>query len=152
MAKKCIKCELSIPNRIDIDGISKRLYYRKYCLTCSPYKSHNTRKLHLPLKNTSYTIIDKKYWEKNKTNKLLYRKKMKLEYIQLLGGKCVVCGYNKCPEVLTFHHTNPLNKLFPISGSHSRSKEAVLNEVKKCVLLCQNCHGELHSGVLISVR
>ena len=55
------------------------------------------------------------------------------------------CGYNRCNRALTFHHLR--DKSFIISGSHTRSWEAILEELKKCVLLCQNCHNELHDGL-----
>lgn len=57
-----------------------------------------------------------------------------------------MCGYSKCKEALDFHHVNPNEKDFNISGSHSRSWEKIELELKKCVLLCANCHREIHSG------
>ena len=73
------------------------------------------------------------------------RKKIRLKAIALAGGKCVKCGYNKYPEVLEFHHTNPLEKDFNISKKgHCRSWERVSEEIKKCILLCANCHREVH--------
>lgn len=65
-------------------------------------------------------------------------------FIDLLGGKCSKCGYNKCINALCFHHIN--NKKFTLDVANLRSKNLkVLNiEIKKCILLCSNCHMEYH--------
>lgn len=74
--------------------------------------------------------------------KRLERKKQMIEY---KGGKCIRCGYNKCPDALDFHHRNPDEKEFSISR-YGRSCSVVKwkKELDKCDLLCRNCHAELH--------
>jgi 5-methylcytosine-specific restriction endonuclease McrA len=73
------------------------------------------------------------------------RKQIRLKAIEHLGGKCMHCGYSKYPEVLEFHHKNPKEKDFNLSAKgHCRSWERVMEEIKKCLLLCANCHRELH--------
>ena len=62
------------------------------------------------------------------------------------GGSCVRCGYNKCLKALEFHHINPSQKDFTISNDHFRLQEAI-KESKKCILICSNCHKELHDGL-----
>ena len=62
------------------------------------------------------------------------------------GGKCVRCGYNKCLSALDFHHKDPTKKDFGISDDNVKLKEAV-KEVKKCILICSNCHREFHAGL-----
>lgn len=62
------------------------------------------------------------------------------------GGKCIRCGYNKCLSALEFHHKDPTKKDFGISDDNMRLKEAV-EEVKKCILICSNCHREFHAGL-----
>ena len=70
------------------------------------------------------------------------RKKRLVEH---LGGKCVQCEYDKCPAALDFHHINPEEKEFRLSGSKMRRKfETLVKEAEKCMLLCANCHRELH--------
>lgn len=75
-----------------------------------------------------------------------WRKRTKLKLIDYKGGKCQVCGYNKCTAALEFHHVNPEEKDFGISGC-SRSFENLKAEVDKCVLVCSNCHKEIHAGI-----
>ncbi len=74
------------------------------------------------------------------------RKKIREKAIEYLGGKCQICGYDKCTEALEFHHLNDSNKDFGISsGGHARSWERVKSELEKCMLLCANCHREVHA-------
>ena len=79
----------------------------------------------------------------DKTQKGLNRKK---ELVDYLGGKCEKCGYNKNYASLTFHHKDITTKSFPISGRNLTDKplETLYLEVDKCILLCHNCHSELH--------
>ena len=56
---------------------------------------------------------------------------------------CAICGYNKCTAALSFHHVNPQNKLYQIS-SRTVSKENIVDELNKCIVVCANCHMELH--------
>ncbi len=71
----------------------------------------------------------------------------KLEIINKLGGKCSHCNYNKNLAALTFHHSDPKLKEFKLDvrSLSNRKIEKVLVEIDKCVLLCHNCHSELHN-------
>lgn len=62
------------------------------------------------------------------------------------GGQCQRCGYDKCLKALEFHHLDPNKKDFTISNDHFHLKDAV-EESKKCVLICANCHRELHDNL-----
>lgn len=76
------------------------------------------------------------------------RRKRKLKLVEEAGGKCQRCGYDKCTAALQFHHVNPEEKTFGISGSGvTRSLETQLNEISKCILLCANCHAEEHADI-----
>lgn len=85
--------------------------------------------------------------ERYRERKRLARKTFMLKLKQEHGGKCSKCGYNKNFAALCFHHTND-NKEHEISDlvKSSRLKLAKV-EAKKCVLLCSNCHIELHNPV-----
>lgn len=64
------------------------------------------------------------------------------------GGKCVLCGYQRCPAALEFHHPIPGEKDFAISvRGLTRSWERIKVEIDKCVLVCANCHREIHAGI-----
>lgn len=73
------------------------------------------------------------------------RRKLKRQAIEYKGGACQKCGYNKCPGALIFHHLDPKQKDFGISAQgKTRSFEKIKPELDKCILLCQNCHAEIH--------
>lgn len=72
------------------------------------------------------------------------RKILKQKAVLFLGGKCSICGYNKCLAALDFHHINPDEKEFIITN-RIRSWAKIEKELKKCVLVCSNCHRELHN-------
>jgi len=77
------------------------------------------------------------------------RQQIRLKSIDYKDGCCQACGYNRCLEALEFHHRNPEKKDFGISEKgYTRSWERVKQELDKCVLLCANCHRELHAGKL----
>lgn len=77
------------------------------------------------------------------------RQNIKLRAIEYKGGKCICCGYNKSVRSLTFHHVDPNEKEFGIGGrGQTRSWEKIKKELDKCVLVCANCHGEIHEGIL----
>jgi hypothetical protein len=71
----------------------------------------------------------------------------KAKMIEYKGGKCLICGYNRCNRALTFHHLDPSKKDFNFAGSHTKKWLWIQQELDKCVLLCQNCHCEVHAGV-----
>jgi len=73
--------------------------------------------------------------------------RVKKELIKYKGEVCMLCGYNKCLEALHFHHINPFEKSFNISEKATFSQE-VREELDKCVLLCANCHIEVHAGLI----
>lgn len=77
------------------------------------------------------------------------RRKVKTLLIQEFGGKCKVCGYDKCQEALQFHHLNPSNKEFGISKEGvTRSYDKALTEARKCILVCANCHFEIENRII----
>lgn len=80
----------------------------------------------------------------NKISSTNRRNKLKQQAINFLGGKCQLCGYDKCPAALEMHHIDPMEKEFTISKSSSWNK--IKPELMKCVLLCSNCHRETHAG------
>lgn len=81
---------------------------------------------------------------KNKAAVSRRRKKVKQLALDYKGGKCSRCGYVKCLGALVFHHTTN-DKEFNISlYGHCRSWERVKAELDKCILVCTNCHAEIH--------
>lgn len=77
------------------------------------------------------------------------RDHIKLLALAYKGNRCQCCGYNKCVSALEFHHINPEQKDFAIgSRGYTRSWNKVKSELDKCVLVCSNCHREIHANIL----
>lgn len=75
-----------------------------------------------------------------------WRHKTKQDLVDGYGGRCYICGYGTCNEALEIHHINPEEKDFSFGYvmAHATSREKLANEAIKCVLLCSNCHKEVH--------
>lgn len=72
------------------------------------------------------------------------RDNVKLQAIAYKGGKCSVCGYDRCIAALEFHHIDPKTKSFGIAQQgQTRSWDRVQEELDKCILVCANCHREI---------
>jgi hypothetical protein len=80
---------------------------------------------------------------------------LKKGMVDRLGGKCIYCGFNKYQSALDFHHvgekTHEIGRLFndAAGAPNGKARRLLEEEVKKCVLVCSNCHKGLHSGELI---
>ena len=160
--KNCKKCKRPIPCRVWIDGRMRTINNRTYCLQCSPFGSHNTKQIHISMgisgdRECICEICKKPYiFNRKKANSSKRcnscyvkdrRRKLKEYAIKLKGGKCVKCGYDGCFASLDFHHLDPKEKEFGISGNNF-SKKRIEEEIKKCILVCKNCHGEIETGII----
>jgi hypothetical protein len=79
-----------------------------------------------------------------------WRRRWKRRIIEAMGDKCAACGYDRSEHALQLHHLDPKKK--EISFSFLRSQPMAAHkqeqELKKCVLVCSNCHYEIHAGIL----
>ena len=73
--------------------------------------------------------------------------KRKLFLVGELGGECSICGYKKNSSALDLHHLNPSEKSFALDlrSLSNRKQSKIDEEIKKCILLCRNCHSEIHN-------
>lgn len=89
--------------------------------------------------------------EKRRANSLAIKKIC----IERLGGVCNICKNKYLSQAMCFHHIDESTKKFKISDKIQQYKDApkkffkggcneIYNELNKCVLLCNNCHSELH--------
>lgn len=87
--------------------------------------------------------INAKYSKLKMRESYQRRKKKAVEY---KGGKCTRCGYSRSLAALEFHHPDPEVKDHGfVSGRHVlRPWDKQRAELDKCVLLCANCHREVH--------
>lgn len=71
---------------------------------------------------------------------------LKFKAVEYKGGKCEICGYDRNYSALEFHHLDPTQKDFGIAADgYSKSWEHTKEELDKCILVCANCHRELHN-------
>lgn len=172
--KTCKRCQQKFPYRfVTDDGKTHTVNQRLFCFECSPFKTHNTKDItkypksetingityktcrgcHKKLPYQEEFFYMKSEWGKSRALcKICSRKSkntrnsaLKQWAVDLLGGKCCICGYNKCLWALDFHHTDPTQKDFSISSKKMKSE--IEKELKKCRLVCRNCHSEVHAGV-----
>jgi hypothetical protein len=81
------------------------------------------------------------------------RRRVKLALVEAAGGACRLCGYDRYPGALQFHHLDPAQKAFAIADRGvARSLERALAEARKCVLVCANCHAEIEGGIATMPR
>ena len=170
--KTCQLCNSSIPTYTIINGKRRNLCKRKYCLVCTPFGSHNTKQLN---KKTSPIIIldtkecpkcnneypKNKFYTKptgelycyckecTKVQAVTRQRLLKTTCINYMGGKCIICGYDKCNAALEFHHLDPQKKEFSISQKSTGSFDVIKPELDKCILVCCRCHSEIHSGISV---
>ena len=78
-----------------------------------------------------------------------WRRRTKERIVQAFGGACGICGYNKCTDSLALHHLNPKEKDFSLGKIRANiiSWQRIVLELRKCVMICHNCHSEVHNGI-----
>ena len=109
---------------------------RKTCFECTPQRNtYSSREEYQKARRKSVAI--------NVKNK---RKRLKQDAVAYKGGKCERCGYDKCIDALEFHHLDATQKDFGISAKgYTRAWSKVKEELDKCVMVCANCHREIHN-------
>lgn len=146
--RSCRKCGNPIPVSIRVDGKIKSLQNRKFCLDCSPYGHHNTSSTHPIPKGEQRKRGEK---EKEIVRLSLYKRALqrKVQLIEMSGGGCSLCGYKKNRQALSFHHLDRSTKKFGLSLNNlwSKSWEEIVEEWKKCDLVCLNCHAEIENAL-----
>lgn len=164
------KSSYEIAKEVGKSQTTVKYWLKKHGLKTN-YKTHSTIKVINDHKICTYCNINKPlsdYHIKDKATKRLNNKcklcfnneakermlAAKIMFINYKGGQCISCGYNKCIAALEFHHLDPMEKDFEISNYKINTKNVktldanIKNELDKCVLLCANCHREIHNGLL----
>lgn len=100
-------------------------------LYCSDFCRNENRRLNPDRKSYQVEYVSER------------RRETKAKAIEYLGGACSVCGYDKCQGAMDFHHKDPSEKDINIAANH-RSWNKIKQELDKCILVCSNCHREIH--------
>lgn len=123
-----LQCSKKVANKLGLCHVTVKKYLKDY-LTKRIYHTKETKK-----KAVCQSVIS-------------CRKKNKQRLVEYKGGKCIICGYNKCNRALEFHHLDRNNKSFSISNTNIKY-EKLQAEVDKCILVCSNCHCEIEDGLI----
>ena len=105
------------------------------CLSCNRFFNYKRKAGGSKIKCNSCHVNDRRF-------------KIRTKILNMYGNKCSICSYDKYKSALQFHHIDPSKKSFQISGAHSRSWKSIQDELKKCILICSNCHAGIHEGTL----
>lgn len=90
----------------------------------------------------------KKYYQENphkleerkaKEKKRYYRRMHWIAWYKVKKG-CEFCGYNSQAVALQFDHRDPHTKEFHITTRLMHNLKKLFNEIRKCRILCANCH------------
>jgi hypothetical protein len=127
--KQCNKCKQELSFSEFHKNSRKKDGYQDYCKSCKKE-------------------YDKKQWVKHSDKwKPHYASKAQETrnwFNELRANEsCAKCGDDRY-YVIDYHHTNPAEKDIEVTQALKYSRKKVLNEIKKCVPLCSNCHREFH--------
>lgn len=92
-----------------------------------------------------------KEYNKRQSDKVkAWRKRTKMKLIASMGGCCQICSYNRCHKALELHHIDATQKEKSFSQLMARPTAIAgwFEEFKKCILLCANCHREIHENLV----
>lgn len=143
----CPKCE-TYKSPDDFYNNKRRKTGKGYtCKACD--NARNKERAKTPKGRESSRRRTARYIENNPESHMAQRKawqaKKKSIVEEYKADGCSVCGYNKCSRALDFHHTNPTDKDSSIADLvWNGSMQDLLTELTKCVVLCANCHREVH--------
>jgi len=137
-------------NEAVIDEI--KIFYRTHTISETSEKfgiSETTVKKYTSRKRLLITNdIERK--KRNYVRVKSFRQRIKERAVEYKGGKCSICGYNNCYWALDFHHNNTTEKEFSIGDYVNKSWSNTIIELDKCILICSNCHRELHYNEYIN--
>ena len=147
--RKCYTCGLEARTEEDlklfVEEQRGKFGRRNWCLKCaSEYSKDYGRKRQKKLSQEGFFHSPEyRIYRRNKARR--QKERWKKRIIELMGGKCAVCGYSKCVAALEVHHSNPYEKEANLSVLiASASWQKIEQEIKKATLLCANCHREIH--------
>ncbi|MFO8022248.1 MAG: hypothetical protein R6U65_07265 [Perlabentimonas sp.] len=89
-------------------------------------------------------LQNQRYYDKHRRSQRQIQRLRVLRDLKVNG--CAICGYNDCITALVFHHVDRRDKAFCINMRTMTDKqdELIIEELNKCILLCMNCHAEIH--------
>jgi predicted HNH restriction endonuclease len=111
-------------------------------------RGHNGRKYPHGDKNAKHKAWVKKNSKQRKLNRRARYRQRKVYLMSLFGCKCEYCGYEYNGDnsaAFDFHHRDPKTKKISVCTALESSLKDLVEECKKCDLICSNCHRILHA-------
>lgn len=90
-------------------------------------------------------------WKDRESQQRYHRKHYKERLSAMkrrFGNKCCYCSYDSFPEILVFAHKHDTEKYAAVSTLTRASMKKLEAELKKCMLLCPNCHALYDKGLI----
>jgi len=146
------ECGETIPFQLFVDGKKRNLKNRTKCLKCSPFGVIRPKKT--LEEERARNVRKSKAWRTRIMASNggidpigMMRTNRKNAIVRLMGNKCRFCSYSRLVTNLAFHHVS--DKTHPLTSREFQfSLLKMLPELRKCVLCCHNCHGEIHAGLI----
>lgn len=141
----------SIQKRCSVNNCWGKHFSKGYC-NGHYYRFINNKSLDTPLRKIPNNC-DIEGCENKSTSKGLCRNHLRREVrrqrseflIEKMGGRCYICRNIYHYSAYDFHHIDPAKKDFALSQKmETPDFDKILQEAKKCLLVCSNCHRELH--------
>lgn len=133
--KYCKRCDVTKPKAEFSKNARKSDGLQVYCKLC--YKTINADTYErLPQRRAKIRERNKSWTAKSQAF---------IDRIRSMFG-CRICGENE-PVALDFHHLDPTKKDTEVPKLLSYSREKLKTEIRKCVILCSNCHRKHHAGI-----
>lgn len=146
------ECGNTIPRSVIIDGKARNLKNRSKCLQCLPFGESRYKKKTSDEIRSAAADKARRYYNRKKEQLGIdpinaLRNIRRIFFLRLVDSKCQFCGYAKLTSNLAFHHIE--NKELRLSSREFQfGIKQILQELKKCVVCCHNCHGEIHDGLI----
>ncbi len=142
-----------------IDNRARSIQNRSSCLICvpfgtSPYSNRKRTKEEILKRNNEK--VKRSYLKRKEQNGGVSPgsqkgRDRKREVINFLGGSCMVCGYGTVHRNIVFHHLH--DKVISLSQREfQRSWEVLIPEIKKCIMVCHNCHGGYMTALIMMLK
>jgi hypothetical protein len=89
-----------------------------------------------------------RFGKKSNKKYSVYRRTYKDDNRDFIHRYKQICGCQSCGEkrywILDLHHIDPTKKEFDFFNGVSRNRQILKTEMRKCIVLCKNCHYDFH--------
>jgi hypothetical protein len=147
MTRVCCRCKIEKPLEEFTKNRNMKYGYDTICLICNRIRANKWDNEN-PGKNAKR---HREWYKKNRE----YVKEVTINHQKEIRNfiekykenkSCSICGYNKWGKALHLHHKDRNTKKFGIANATNLgvSIETLKEEIDKCIILCSNCHTELH--------